>query len=70
MKANLLRQRSYLVNYFREKGFIHKFLFSNDFRAKVTLKIADIADFNINFFKPLNQDRSPLEKALLPLIHA
>src|SRR4051794_19205354 len=52
MKANLLSERSNLLNDFPEESQVHQFLGTHNLWTERTLKIADITDFNVNFLKP------------------
>jgi hypothetical protein len=52
MQADLLGQGLCLFNNFSEELKAHQFFCTYHLRAKATLKVADIADFNIDLEKP------------------
>jgi hypothetical protein len=49
MEANLIGERSNLLDDPLEKSDLHEFFWAHDFGAKAALKVADIADFDVHF---------------------
>lgn len=60
MKANLIRDRTHLLDDFPKQSEIHPFFGSHHFRAKTALKIADITDLDIDLGKALHAPKLAL----------
>ncbi len=59
MKTNLLGQGGYLLYHLPKKIEGHHFLGANHLRAKAALKIADIADLDVDLDELFRQGLAP-----------